>query len=82
MNSAASSSCCNPSDSPPVGAVRPSGLARVQTVLVNIFDALATWHERALDRRRLAALDERMLHDIGLDAASAAEEAFKPFWRR
>jgi uncharacterized protein YjiS (DUF1127 family) len=40
------------------------------------------WQERAEQRHRLDGLDDRMLRDIGVDRASAKEEATKPFWVR
>jgi uncharacterized protein YjiS (DUF1127 family) len=39
------------------------------------------WSERARQRRLLAALDDRMLKDIGLTRADVAAESDKPFWR-
>lgn len=36
---------------------------------------------RRRDRLQLARLDQRLLRDIGLDAAGAREECAKPFWR-
>ena len=39
------------------------------------------WRQRARSRRQLMWLDQRQLHDIGLDRSSALEEAHKPFWR-
>jgi uncharacterized protein YjiS (DUF1127 family) len=42
--------------------------------------ALFAWLERARSRRQLAELDDRMLADIGLDRATAHEEAERPFW--
>ncbi len=46
---------------------------------------LAAWVtfglERARQRRMLAALDDRMLKDIGLTRADVASEADKPSWR-
>ena len=41
---------------------------------------LGQWVRVARERRRLGALDERMLRDIGVDAASASEESARPFW--
>jgi uncharacterized protein YjiS (DUF1127 family) len=46
--------------------------------------ALATlkaWTARRQQRRALAALDARLLRDVGLTAEDAAEESRKPFWR-
>ncbi|WP_144185466.1 DUF1127 domain-containing protein [Elioraea rosea] len=42
---------------------------------------LALWHERSVGRHVLSLLEPRLLRDIGLDRASAAQEAAKPFWR-
>lgn len=53
-------------------------LVRVrQTVVGRVFAAL----NRQRTRNRLAALDDRLLRDIGLDPAEAATEIAKPFWR-
>ncbi|MCK8782791.1 DUF1127 domain-containing protein [Roseomonas sp. NAR14] len=42
------------------------------------------WFRRArtaiVTRRELAAMDERMLADIGLSRSDAAREANRPFW--
>ncbi len=53
----------------------PAG--RLQRFLGLIF----LWHERARERRELATLDSRILADIGVDTATARNEADKPFWR-
>ncbi len=42
---------------------------------------LALWHARSVGRQVLAVLEPRMLRDVGLDRATAAREAAKPFWR-
>ena len=44
-------------------------------------DLLMTWQERVAQRRRLRALDNHMLSDLGLSRADAENEAGKPFWR-
>ncbi|HSF94858.1 MAG TPA: DUF1127 domain-containing protein [Thermohalobaculum sp.] len=41
---------------------------------------LAQWIRVSRERRRLAGLSERQLNDIGIDAATAAQEAARPFW--
>jgi len=46
-----------------------------------LFERILLWLTLARSRRDLAALDERALHDIGIDRATAMEEAAKPFWR-
>lgn len=45
-------------------------------------DRVLEWLERSASRRRLGALDDRMLRDIGLSRCEAEQEASKPFWRR
>ena len=54
---------------------------RLQRFLIRVLDDLAAWQERAHQRRRLLAMDDRMLHDIGVDSAAAMTEGGKPFWR-
>ncbi len=44
-------------------------------------ELLETWAARAEQRRQLAALDARMLRDIGRSEADALRESGKPFWR-
>ena len=39
------------------------------------------WRERALQRRHLALLDDRLLRDIGIDRKAAEEEVSRPFWK-
>jgi uncharacterized protein YjiS (DUF1127 family) len=58
------------------------GIGHAQALLIRALDAVFSWQDRARERRRLGALDERLLHDIGVDRASADVEALKPFWRR
>lgn len=41
---------------------------------------LGQWIRVARERRRLAGLNEHQLRDIGIDAATAAREAGRPFW--
>jgi uncharacterized protein YjiS (DUF1127 family) len=57
---------------PPVGVLH--GAAR------RLVQALLEWHELAQQRRRLLALDDRMLKDIGISRADAVREAARPFW--
>lgn len=53
-----------------------------QDLFIRKLDALLSYHDRAQERRRLGRLDDRLLHDIGVDRATAELEAGKPFWRR
>ncbi len=45
------------------------------------FATLREWRRRARDRAQLAALDDRMLKDIGLTRTDAEFLSNKPFWR-
>lgn len=53
-------------------------LARVWRWLVT---RIEVWHDRALTRRQLAEMDDRLLKDIGLTRLDAEQEYTKPFWR-
>ena len=57
-------------------SARPAGNAAPR-----LFGALREWRRRARDRAQLAALDDRMLKDIGVSRADAEFLANKPFWR-
>jgi uncharacterized protein YjiS (DUF1127 family) len=46
-----------------------------------VLASLREWRRRARDRAELAALDDRMLADIGISRADAEFLANKPFWR-
>ncbi|HEY0834526.1 MAG TPA: DUF1127 domain-containing protein [Azospirillum sp.] len=46
------------------------------------FGLLSAWISRRRQRRALAALDDRLLRDLGLTREDAARECRKPFWRR
>ena len=50
-------------------------------VLRRLGTRVAAWQERARMRRGLAAMDDRLLRDIGLTRAQAHREYDKPFWR-
>ena len=39
------------------------------------------WRQRQIQRRQLAELSARDLHDVGLSWSDIAYEAEKPFWR-
>ncbi|MGE0719281.1 MAG: DUF1127 domain-containing protein [Alphaproteobacteria bacterium] len=43
--------------------------------------AVSAWHGRAVQRRALADLDDRMLRDIGLAPSTRAAMVAKPIWR-
>ncbi len=46
-----------------------------------VIDHLVTWQRRHKDRMHLMALDDRLLHDIGISAADVEHEVSKPFWK-
>ncbi len=52
-----------------------------RSVLLLFGAVLLTWHQRQRQRRELARLTERELHDVGLSWSEAAYEIGKPFWR-
>jgi uncharacterized protein YjiS (DUF1127 family) len=43
-------------------------------------DTLLVWQDRARERRHLAALDDRLLRDMGITRGTVASEVEKPFW--
>lgn len=49
--------------------------------LVELVDAPYRWLERAEQRRRLRALDGRVLRDLGMSGADVEREAGKAFWQ-
>lgn len=53
-------------------ALRRAGARLVLTLL--------QWQEMAQQRRRLQALDDRMLRDLGISRADARREGSRPFW--
>ncbi len=42
---------------------------------------LLAWRRRASQRRQLAAVDARLLRDMGISREDALAEARKPFWQ-
>ncbi len=50
--------------------------------LADLVTAIATALDRRRQRGRLAALEPRLLRDIGVTADEAWHEARKPLWRR
>jgi uncharacterized protein YjiS (DUF1127 family) len=52
-----------------------------QGVLAEVSETFHLWRRRMQDRRQLAQLSLRDLHDIGVSSSDVAFEANKPFWR-
>jgi uncharacterized protein YjiS (DUF1127 family) len=50
-------------------------------IFTRIGQTLQIWHKRYQDRRQLAQLSARDLHDVGLSWSDIVYEAEKPFWR-
>ena len=46
-----------------------------------VFATFGEWHRRGRERAQLAALDDRMLKDIGLTHGDREFLANKPFWK-
>jgi uncharacterized protein YjiS (DUF1127 family) len=58
-----------------------TGFRKAGRDLLELFEVVAVWSQRARERRQLLTLDERMLKDIGASRVDAWQEASKPFWR-
>lgn len=61
--------------------VRKPKLADLGATLRRAFAAAAEWRARMRERRALAAMDDRLLRDIGLSRSDVWSESSKPFWR-
>jgi uncharacterized protein YjiS (DUF1127 family) len=49
--------------------------------LVALTALVRCWRARIRERRALAAMDERLLRDIGVNRLDAVRECAKPFWQ-
>ena len=57
------------------------GSGTLGAIVAGLAARIMVWSEQARQRRALAALDDRMLKDIGLARADVMLESDKPFWR-
>ena len=62
-------------------APRPTYRERLSALILAALDRALEWQERARSRQQLLSFDDRMLHDLGIDRATAQEEGSLPFWR-
>ena len=65
---------------PPAARAAPRA-GRVTRFLGTLFTRIAEWQERAEQRAHLAAMDDRMLKDVGISQVDAVRESSKPFWK-
>ena len=74
---------CSALQGPAVGASQSAldVIARLARRPLAILETLLVWQERDQQRRHLAALDDRLLSDMGMSRADAVREAAMPFWR-
>ena len=52
-----------------------------QGLFARLSETFHIWRKRQRDRRQLAELTARDLHDVGLSWSDVVYEAEKPFWR-
>ena len=65
-----------------LSARRPSGvMVAPGPALRGLSSLLRLWWQRSRERRQLALLTDRDLHDLALTRIDAQREARKPFWR-
>jgi uncharacterized protein YjiS (DUF1127 family) len=50
-------------------------------IFAQLRETFQIWRQRQHDRRELAQMSSRDLHDIGLSWSDIVYEAEKPFWR-
>ena len=64
-----------------VGRPARSLVQTLEAAVIRAVDRVLDWRERSQSRHLLGTLDDRMLHDIGIDRATAEREETTPFWR-
>ena len=55
--------------------------ASAAAIAKRVVDTSLAWRRRAIERGRLAALDERLLKDIGINRLDVLREVSKPVWQ-
>lgn len=71
----------SPAYRPDVAERRPAERKAPFRSIRCLLDTLESWHQRSRQRTALAALDDRLLDDVGLSRDDAAREVCKPFWQ-
>ena len=54
--------------------------AELLGLTIRAFETLLAWQTRAAERGQLAAMDDRLLRDVGLTRSDVERERIKPFW--
>jgi uncharacterized protein YjiS (DUF1127 family) len=60
---------------------RPAARKAQMGLIARVVDLMLGWADRMRQRRHLAELDDRLLHDIGISRADVEAEISRPFWR-
>jgi uncharacterized protein YjiS (DUF1127 family) len=81
MNATMTTANSNRSSLAAAGVARLTGVVSELATVERTIGLLATWRQRATDRRQLQKLDDHLLRDIGLSRADVEFEVAKPFWR-
>ena len=58
-----------------------NAMTPIITGVLRVSSLVAVWLARVEMRRRLAAMPERLLVDVGLERADVTREVRRPFWR-
>ena len=65
-----------------VAAMALAAVERVEAFSAQVMQMARTWARRSNDRRQLAAMNSRMLQDIGLNRIEVNHETSKYFWQK
>lgn len=65
-----------------IAALTLAAVARVEAFSAQVLEIARTWARRSNDRYQLAAMNTRMLNDIGLTRIDVDREIAKFFWQK
>ena len=65
-----------------ISALTLAAVERVEAFSAQVLTIARTWARRSNDRRQLAAMNTRMLADIGLTRVDIDHEIAKYFWQK